>query len=116
MGLYRSSDAGTNIDWDLSPGNFLHLPGVAAIRGCEALSSIVPSTSNSACARGAGGRSGGSSGRSGGMGVRGGGTGVRGGGANGRCGGTGVRGGGASGRTAYLGATYPTIIAITARR
>ena len=50
------------------------------------------------------------------MGVRGGGTGVRGGGANGRSGGTGVRGGGASGRTAYLGATYPTIIAITARR
>ena len=64
----------------------------------------------------------GASGRSGGMGARCGGTGVRGEGASGRsggmgarCGGTGVRGG-ASGRTAYLGATHPTSIAITARR
>ena len=127
------------------PGrNFLHLPGVAAIRGREALSSIVPSTSNGACTSGAGGRSGGTSGRSGGMGARCegtgvrsggasgrsggmsarcGGTGVKGGGASGRsggmgarCGGTGVRDGGTSGRTAYLGATHPTSIAITARR
>ena len=68
--------------------------------------------------------------------------GVRGGGTSGTSGGTGVRSGGASGRccsgcsswwcygvrscgggawccggrTAYLGATYPTIMAITARR
>ena len=54
----------------------------------------------------------GASGRCGGTGVRGEGASGRSGGMGARCGGT----GGASGRTAYLGATHPTSIAITARR